>query len=281
MFNRRIALSLAAAAVLAACSKSGPAPAASAAASGAAAPAAKVYTVATHAVFAPFESVGTNGKIEGFDIDVMDAIAAKSSLQIKYKDTPWEGIFNSLNSGEADIVASGVTITDVRKQSMDFSEPYFEANQLIAVKPDSTAASFNDVKGKTIGVLNASTGEEIVAKLIGKDNANIKRYESTAMSLQELAAGGVNSVVGDNGVVKHFIAHNPNVKLKLVEDKTFEPEYYGFVVKKGNTELQGKINAGLKAIKADGTYDKIYAKWFGAAPAAKPAASAAASAASK
>lgn len=284
LLNRRVALTFAATLVLAACSKSAPTTSASAPASAAkAAVTGNTYLVASNAAFAPFESVDPSGKIVGFDVDVLEAVAAKGGFKVRFVNTPWEGIFNTLNSGEAHIVASGVTITDVRKQSMDFSQPYFEAKQLIAVKPDSKAANFNDVKAQTIGVLTGSTGDEVVSKLIGKTNTQIKRFESTPMALQELQAGGVNSVVSDNGVIRHYVTNNANSKFKLLEDASFEPEFYGFVVKKGNTELQGKIDTGLKAIKADGTYDKIYSKWFGTAPAATAAkpASAPASAASK
>ena len=123
-----------------------------------------------------------------------------------------------------------------------------------------------------------TTGDEAVTKLLGKTSTAIKRFESTPLALKELEAGGVDAVVADNGVVIHYVANNAGAKFKTVADKSFAPEQYGVAIKKGNADLMGKINKGLADAKADGTYDKIYAKYFGAPP---PAAAAAAPAASK
>jgi len=277
----QIAGTLAAGIVLAACSKQEPppppAPVASAPASAPAPAPAKVYVVGTDAAYAPFESQNEKGEIVGFDVDVVTAAAKKAGIEVKFVNTPWEGIFNALGQGDRDMVASAVTITDERKQTMDFSDPYFDAQQLIAVKENSKVTKFADLKKLKIGVQTGTTGEEAVAKLVGKTNPNIKRFESTPLALKELESGGVDAVVADNGVVIHYVANNPGGKFKTVSDKDFVPEKYGIALKKGNTELQAKLNKGLADIKADGTYDQIYAKYFGAAPAkaAEPAASAA------
>jgi len=264
------AATLVAGLLLAACGKQEPpppAPVASAPAS-APAPAVKVYTVGTDAAYAPFESQNEKGEIVGFDIEVVQAIAAKGGFEVKFVNTPWEGIFNALAQGDRDLLVSAITITDERRQTMDFSDPYFDAAQLIAVKENSKVTKFADLKKLKVGVQTGTTGDEAVTKLLGKTNTNIKRFESTPLALKELEAGGVDAVVADNGVVIHYVANNPGGKFKTVSDKEFVPEQYGIAVKKGNAELLGKLNDGLKAIKADGTYDKIYAKYFGAAPAA-------------
>jgi polar amino acid transport system substrate-binding protein len=258
--------------VLAACGKQEPAPAPVAPAPAPAAPPAKVYVVGTDAAYAPFESQNDKGEIVGFDIDVVNAIARKAGIEVKFVNTPWEGIFNALNQGDRDLLVSAITITEERKQSMDFSAPYFDAAQLIAVKENSKVAKFEDLKKLKVGVQTGTTGDEIVTKLLGKNSTNVKRFESTPLALKELEAGGVDAVVADNGVVVHYIANNPGGKFKTVSDKAFELEQYGIAVKKGNAELLGKINDGLAAIKADGTYDKIYAQYFGQASAAAPAA---------
>lgn len=266
---------------LAACGQKEAPPAPAPAAAPAPAPV-KVYTVGTDAAYAPFEKMSASNEVEGLTVDLLKAVAAKGGFEVKFVNTPWEGIFKTLDSGERDIVASSVTITDERKQTMDFSKPYFDAVQLIAVKEDSKVAKFEDLKKLKVGVQTGTTGDEVVQKLLGKTNANIKRFESTPLALQELAAGGVSAVVADNGVVQHYIANNPNAKFKSVSDASFVPEQYGFAVKKGNAELLAKINAGLDAIKADGSYDALMAKYFGAKPAAASATAAApASAASK
>lgn len=265
--------------LLAACGKkeaaapaaSAPAPAASVAA---APPPAKVYVVGTDAAYAPFESQNEKGEIVGMTIDMLSAVASKAGVEIKFVNTPWEGIFNSLQQGDRDILASSITITDERKQTMDFTNPYFDAYQLIAVKANSKVAKFDDLKKLKVGVQTGTTGDEVVTKQQGKNSTNIKRFESTPLALKELEAGGVDAVVADNGVVINYVTNNPGAKFKTVSDKAFAPEQYGFAVKKGNAELLEKLNKGLADIKADGSYDKIYAKYFGAAPAAAaPAAS--------
>jgi polar amino acid transport system substrate-binding protein len=277
-FLRHAAL-IAAGLVLAACSKTEPPPPpAPAAAPAEAAPAAapQAVTVGTDAAYAPFESQNEKGEIVGFDIDVVKAIAAKAGLEVKFVNTPWEGIFNALTQGDRDALVSSITITDERKQTMDFTAPYFDAHQLIAVKADSSVAKFDDLKPLKVGVQTGTTGDEVVTKLLGKDSTAIKRFESTPLALKELEAGGVDAVVADNGVVVHYVANNQGTKFKTVNDAAFTPEQYGIAVKKGNTALLDKLNKGLADIRADGTYDKIYASYFGAAAgAAAPAASAA------
>lgn len=240
--------------------------------------AAKTYVVATDATYAPFEYTEA-GEVLGFSKDILEAVAAKEGLQFKFVNTPWEGIFATLGKGDADVVSSSVTITDERKQSMDFSDPYFEATQMIVTgAKGGDVKSFADLAKRTVSVQNGTTGDLVMQKLQGKDSTSIKRFESMPLALKELVSGGVDASVGDNGVVQNFVNNNPGTKLNTLVDPSFEKEFYGFAVKKGrDDDLLKKINAGVAAIKADGTYDKIYAKWFntGNAPAAAPAASAA------
>ena len=267
-------------ALLAACGKKEPAPApeastpAPAASVAAAPPPARVYVVGTDAAYAPFESQNEKGEIVGLTIDIVTAVAQKAGIEVKFVNTPWEGIFNALQQGDRDMLASSITITDERKQTMDFTDPYFDAYQLIAVKANSKVAKFDDLKKLKVGVQTGTTGDEAVTKQQGKNSTNIKRFESTPLALKELEAGGVDAVVADNGVVINYVTNNPGAKFKTVSDKAFAPEQYGFAVKKGNTELLEKLNKGLADIKADGTYDQIYAKYFGAAAAAAPASAA-------
>ena len=246
-------------------------PSAPAAASAPVAAAARVYVVGTDAAYAPFESQNEKGEIVGFDIDVVSAIAQKAGIEVKFVNTPWEGIFNALGQGDRDLLVSSITITDERRQTMDFSDPYFDANQLIAVKADAKVAHFDDLKPLKVGVQTGTTGDEAVAKLQGKNSANIKRFESTPLALKELEAGGVDAVVADNGVVINYVANNSGSKFKTVSDAAFVPEHYGIAVKKGNAELLAKLNKGLAEIRADGSYERIYTKYLGAPPPASAA----------
>jgi polar amino acid transport system substrate-binding protein len=242
------------------------------AATGSADASARVYSVGTDAAYAPFESQNEKGEIVGFDVDVVRAVAAKAGIEVKFVNTPWEGIFNALKQGDRDLLASSITITDERKLSMDFSEPYFDAHQLIAVKADSKVARFDDLKSLKIGVQTGTTGDETVSKLQGKNSADIKRFESTPLALKELEAGGIDAVVADNGVVVNYVKNNAGSKFKTVDDSSFVPEHYGIAVRKGDADLLGKLNRGLAAIRADGTYDRIYAGYLGAPAVASAAA---------
>ena len=281
--SRRLALSgLFCAALLAGCGKqvpSAPTPAPAEAPAAAAPAATKVYVVGTDAAYAPFESMNPAGEVVGFDVDVIKAAAAKAGIELKFVNTPWEGIFKTLDTGERDMVVSAVTITDERKQSMDFSSPYFEASQLIAIKAGAKITKLDDVKNLKVGVQNGTTGDEVVQKLQGKTSANTKRFESTPLALKELENGGVNAVVADNGVVQHYIQNNPGAKFISIKDASFVPEQYGIAFKKGNVELQKKMSDGIAAMKADGTYDKIMVSYFGSAASASTAAAPTASAA--
>jgi polar amino acid transport system substrate-binding protein len=254
---------------LTACDKKATAPETTAAAK-----AAKVYVVGTDAAYAPFESQNEKGEMVGFSIDLLNAVAKKAAVEIKFINTPWEGIFNTLAQGDRDLLISSITITEERKQSMDFSAPYFDAVQLIAVKEGSKIAKFSDLEKLKVGVQTGTTGDEVVSKLQGKTSTNIRRFESTPLALKELDAGGVEAVVADNGVVVNYVKNNTSVKLKTVTDTSFQPEQYGVAVKKGNAELLAKLNKGLADVKADGTYAQIYGKYFGIS-AATPTASAA------
>ncbi|NDY90827.1 basic amino acid ABC transporter substrate-binding protein [Ideonella livida] len=265
--------------LLAACGKQEPppAPAASAPASAAPVPEVKTFTVGTDAAYAPFEYQNEKGEIVGFSVDLLTAVAEKAGFKVKFVNTPWEGIFNALAQGDRDILISSITITDERKQTMDFSDPYFDAVQLIAVKDGAKVTKFADLKKLKVGVQTGTTGDEVVTKLQGKTATTTKRFESTPLALKELESGGVDAVVADNGVVIHYVANNPGAKFKTVADSTFAPEQYGLAVKKGNAEALALVNKGLAAIKADGTYAAIYKKTFGVEPpAAAPAAAASA-----
>jgi polar amino acid transport system substrate-binding protein len=223
-----------------------------------------LYVVGVESAYAPLSSENENKEVVGFDIDVMKAIAAKTGIEVKFVPTPFEGFFNFLAQGDRDLLISAITITDERKQTVDFSKPYFEASQLIAVsQSNTTVQQFNDLKKLKIGVQSATTGDDVVQNLVGKNNQSIKRFDSTPLALKELESGGVDAVVADDAVVKNYINNNPSARLRVVSDADFPKEYYGVAVRKGNTELPSKINQGLADIKADGSFAKISEQYFG------------------
>lgn len=220
----------------------------------------KVLKVGTEATWAPFEYTDADGNIVGFDIDLIRAIGEVEGFEVEVNHIEWDGLDPALNSGQVDVVISGVTITDERKKEADFSEPYFEASQIIAVLEDSPAASMADLAGKKIGVQGNTTGQYVCEDAGVPDDLIIK-YANIPDAMMNLVNGSVDAVVGDLPVVERFISTNPEMKIKTVTDE-FEKEYFGIKVKKGNTELLEKINNGLKTVKENGKFDEIFNHYF-------------------
>lgn len=229
----------------------------------------KELVVGSSATYRPFAYENPDKEIVGYDVDIIKAVAQKAGLSIKIVNTPWTGIFASLNNGDVDLIISGVTINDKRKQSYDFTTPYFEARQLMAVSKESNVKTLKDLAGKKIGVVNGSTGDDIASREFGKTNPDIRRFESTPIVISELVNTGLDAAIGDNGVIA-FRAQDHR-QLKTVSDPSFPKEYFGIVVKQGNKALLEKLNTGLAAVKADGSYTQIYKKWFNADAPVLPA----------
>ena len=229
----------------------------------------KELVVGSSATYRPFAYESPTKEIVGYDVDMIKAIAQKAGLQIKIVNTPWTGIFASLNNGDVDLIISGVTINEKRKQSYDFTTPYFEARQLIAVQSNSTVKSLKDLAGKKVGVVTGSTGDDMASREFGKTNTDIRRFESTPVVISELVNSGIDAAIGDNGAISFRAQEHKS--LKTVSDASFPKEYFGIVVKQGNKALQDKLNAGLAAVKADGSYATIYKKWFQADAPVLPA----------
>ena len=133
-----------------------------------------VIKVGTNAEYPPFESVDETGKVIGLDIDVMNAIAKAAGFEVEFVNTRWDGIFVALSSGEFDAVASAATITDERKQAVDFSDPYFNAGQVLSVKQDSDITSLDDLAGKRVGVQLGTTGDIWASE---NTEAEVVRYD--------------------------------------------------------------------------------------------------------
>lgn len=217
----------------------------------------KVYKIATEATFAPFESVDDKGNIVGIDVDVMQAIADEMEFEVEWRNIGWEPVFQSIKNGETDIGASGITITDDRKKTYDFTEPYFESQLLIVVKEDSDITSLADLKNKKISVQINATGHMAAKKLQGDTSTNILAFETQPIAIQEMLNGNVDATIGDNAVVYEYMKANPNAKIEVIEDDAFEKEYYGFMVRKGNEELLSLLNEGLQKIKDNGKLKEI------------------------
>ncbi|MGW3207466.1 transporter substrate-binding domain-containing protein [Streptomyces sp. NPDC001135] len=231
-------------------------------------------TTCTHLPYPPFQSE-INGKVQGFDVSLIDLVAKNLGVTQQIVDTPFENFKTGafLNSGRCDLAAAGMTITPERKKNVDFSDPYFEATQAVLVNKSSGVNSLADVKakGKKLGAQAQTTGEDYV-KSKGYDPIS---FESSDAVLNGLRTGQVQAVVIDYPVVQGWLKDKATADQFKVVDNLKTGEQYGFTVKKGNTALREAINKALKDAKADGTYKKIYERWIGPyhASVASPAAS--------
>ncbi|MFG2608051.1 transporter substrate-binding domain-containing protein [Streptomyces sp. NPDC048514] len=231
-------------------------------------------TTCTHLPYPPFQSV-VDGKVQGFDVSLIDLVAKNLGVKQQVLDTPFENFKTGafLNSGQCDLAAAGMTITAERKKNVDFSDPYFEATQAVLVDSGSGVNSLADVKakGKKLGAQAQTTGEDY-AKGKGYDPVS---FHSSDAVLNGLRTGQVQAVIIDYPVVQGWLKDKATAGKFKVVDNLKTGEQYGFTVKKGNKALLDAINKALGNAKADGTYKKLYEQWIGPydASAASPAAS--------
>lgn len=211
----------------------------------------------TEATFAPFESMDDKGNIVGIDVDILTAIFEEVGKEYELKHVGWDPVFEKVRSGELDFGASGITITKKRMESYDFTDPYFEATQVIVVKEDSPIKSAEDLKGKKVSVQINTTGHEAAKKLFGETSKDISAFENLPLAIQKVIDGTTDAAIGDNAVVDEYLKNNPDKKLKVITDDAFDKEYYGLMVKKGNKEVLDILNDGLKKIKENGKLKEI------------------------
>jgi ABC-type amino acid transport substrate-binding protein len=222
----------------------------------------KVLQVGTDAQFPPFEKLEGNGKITGFDADLLEAISKAEGFTTKLQHTGWEPMLQGVIQDKLDAAIAGIAINEERKKKFDFSDPYFESQQVILVRSNSTITSLSELKDKKIGVQTASTGEGVVQKAFGKTHSGIKGFDDLPSAVEDLKVGRLDAVVSDFVVMISYMRKLGTDRFKIVKDSSAPVERFGILVKKGNREVIEKINRGLKKVKQDGTYDRIYNKYF-------------------
>lgn len=266
IFLKNMALGLGASLMLAACGGGDSAPSATGEGGEAPDSAAAVLRVATEPAFPPFEFQAEDGELQGFDIDLMNAIGEEAGVEIQFESLPFDGIIPALQAGTVDAAISGMTITEERLQTVDFSRPYIKAGLAIAVKADNTdITSLEDLAGKKIAVQIGTTGADQAAEV---DGAVISTFDSAPLALQELANGNVDAVINDAPVTLDAIASGNIEGLKVVGELVTE-EFYGIALPKGSENVD-LINDALMALMENGTYAEIYQKWFGTEPTELP-----------
>lgn len=218
------------------------------------------YQVATDATWPPFEVIDEATKeIIGFDIDVMEAIAERGGFEVEFVNVGWDPLLAGMAQCQYDAAISAMTITEERKKSFLFSDPYFEAGQIVTVQSDNTEImGKDDLVGKTVGAQIGTTGAIEIEKI---DGANLKTYDDIGLAFQDLMNGQIDAIVADNPLALGYVGANP-ADLKTV-GPVFTDESYGIAVCKDNPELVEMINKGLAAVKEEGLIDSFTVKWIG------------------
>lgn len=220
-----------------------------------------ILKVGTDAPYPPFE-FGSPPHYKGFDIDLVNAIARKLDLRVKIIDTPFDTIFLRLKRGDFDLLAAAATITPERRRVVAFTNPNFDATQSLVVRRGSKIRSIRQLAGRTIGAQDGTTGEAFAVrrtparKVIG--------YATSAAALASLKRGRISAAIIDEAVARGAIRRGVR---GIKVSKSFSVGHrYGFAVRKRHGKLRRGVNWAFDRVKADGTYRRIYRKWFGIDP---------------
>ncbi|UTR15314.1 transporter substrate-binding domain-containing protein [Salipaludibacillus sp. LMS25] len=221
------------------------------------------YTVATDSNYVPFEYLNPDtGEMEGFDIDLINEIADRVGFSIDLEVVEFDGIVSGMGTGRYDIGIAGITITEERADNFDFSDPYYDAGLMLAVRADEEEIqSIEDVDGVNVATRGSTTSETYLQE---NTNADITTFPNIVNAYQDLMAGRVDAVIYDVPNVLYYIETEALGEMKAVGDR-LEAEQYGIAFPQGS-ELTEEVNDVLADMKEDGTYDDIYETWFGQSP---------------
>ncbi|MGO2520805.1 MAG: transporter substrate-binding domain-containing protein [Microbacterium sp.] len=223
------------------------------------------YTVATDTSFVPFEfQEEEGGDYVGFDIDIINEIADRVGFEIELETTNFDGIIPGMQTGTFDIAIAGMTITEERREAVDFTSPYYKSGLRIGVPADDdTITSIDDLEGKTIATRLGSTSANYIEENI--EGATPNTYEQLDQAYLAVEGDGADAVLYDAPNVEYYILTAGEGKLKTVGE-LIEAQDYGIAVGKGNEELVTAMNESLAEMIDDGTYTEIFKEWFGEEP---------------
>lgn len=223
-----------------------------------------VYVAVTEPTFPPFDTTNENGDIIGFDMDLMDAIGDLQGFEVKYKAMEFDSLIPALQSGSADMITAGMNAEDPERQAkVDFSDTYYDSGLVVLVREDEANVGGIDTLTKDmkvasqIGTTGADKANELAEEGKIKEAVILNGFD---MCIQQLKSKTVDAVIVDKPVGDSYMKKQPGV-IKAVGN-VINAEAYGFAVTKGNKELLEKINEGLEILRENGTYDRLYKKWF-------------------
>ena len=224
---------------------------------------AEKYVVATDCTFPPMEYLDDQKQPVGFDPAIIKEIAKASGFEVDVQNIAWDGIFAGVAAGKYEIVASGVSITPERQKAFDLSDPYYDVYPTIITMAGSSIKKPSDLNGKKVGGQIGTTGlVETLPK--AKSKAIVKTYDEVGLALEDLAKGNIDAVICDDPVAKFYANKKQEYAGKLkVAFITDDVEFYGFAVRKSDTDLVKKLNEGIKAVKEKGIDKQVVEKWIG------------------
>ncbi len=223
----------------------------------------KKFVIAMDTVYAPFEYTDEKGDFVGIDVDILNAVAEDQGFEVEINSLGFDAALAALESGQADGVIAGMSITDERKKKYDFSEGYYETYVSIAAKAGGDIKSIDDIKGKTVAAKTATIGASCVESMKDEYGLTITYFDTTDLMFQDVLTGNSVACFEDYPVMAYGITQGNGFEIIDTVKGEFSAQY-GFAVKKGeNAELLSAFDAGLANIKSSGKYDEICAKYLG------------------
>ncbi|WP_232702526.1 transporter substrate-binding domain-containing protein [Halobacterium wangiae] len=214
--------------------------------------------------FPPFEFVNESGDLVGFDVDLLSAVVEQTDYELgEWEDLEFGQLITALDNDRIDVIAAAMTINDERDQTIDFTDPYYDANQAVLVREggDFQPGSTDDLADRSIGAQSGTTGAEQMQALVDDgsiSNSQATTYENYVLAVEDLTNGNTDAVIVDTPVAETFVSNRDVVIAFTIETG----EEYGFGVREGASDLQSALNDGLAAIQEDGTYDELTEEWF-------------------
>ena len=215
--------------------------------------------------FPPMGFRDDSGQLVGFDIDLAQAVCDKLGYKMEVKNLGFDALIPALRSGQIDMIASGMDATPERQKQVSFTEPYFQDGYSVVVRKDNTNINgFDDLKGRTVGSQVGTKGVDLATEA----GATVKQYDANSQGWMELQSGTCDAVVINTSVALYYMKEGGDKDLKIVGDAKKADAGIAMAVSKDKPELLEKVNKALADLKADGTYAKLYKKWFGVDPKA-------------
>ena len=215
---------------------------------------------ATNPEYPPFESVDADGSVVGYDVDLINAIGEKLQITFEPESMAFDAVVSAVQANPNTIGLSGISITDERKLSVNFSDGYIDAGLVVIMKKDAGFATVDDLKGKKIGVQLGTTSDFKAEEITGAEN--VETYSTFINAVLDLQGNQIDAVIVDAPVGMAILASMNDPSLVIADIDLGAADWYGIAVNKANTELLDKINGALAELKAEGFLDELAAKYF-------------------